>query len=175
MKQNNLSDKNTNNEIAKNFFIILIIKELIHKKYFEKYYITFLDIEGFFDIEKFELKLNEIYNLISNNDATCLRPNNSEIIGDETIKNIIMEYWDSYKWYNRFSEDLLTHIEWKTIQMDFKTWLKKKKINEIKKLITEFLVYYYKEAFFHKDVQITLEEIVKKIIDILKNNRYIKK
>jgi hypothetical protein len=43
MKTIKTPNKNIENDFAENFFKILIIKELIHKKYFENYYITFLD------------------------------------------------------------------------------------------------------------------------------------
>jgi hypothetical protein len=83
---------NLENQITENFFKIWITKELIHRSFFEKYYVTFLDENNNFCVEKFESTLNYIYDFISYNDVTSIRPNNSNILDSKTIKNIIIEF-----------------------------------------------------------------------------------
>jgi len=80
------------NNIIENFFKIWITKEIIHKSYFEYYYKTFLNDDGFFDTNKYKETLESIFNLISNNDATTVRPNNSEILDISSIENIIANF-----------------------------------------------------------------------------------
>jgi hypothetical protein len=78
-------------QIKENFFKIWITKELIHKNIFENYYKTFLNKNGVFDIEKYKKDLNSIYKLISQNNVTSIRPNNSNKLKAESIEVILKE------------------------------------------------------------------------------------
>lgn len=166
----NTPSSSPENNIIENFFKILISKDFIHKNYFEIYYKSFLDKNGDFSEEKYISKLDEIYKFISENNWTSIRPNNATTIKEETIKNIIMEHWDSYKWYEKFSEELVEHFE-ENIDMDSDIWLNDEKIKFVKKWIENYLVKFYNESFINEKVSMTLEEFVQKIINILKQKK----
>jgi hypothetical protein len=83
------SNYNLNNEVIKNFFYIWILKECKNNPKFEKYYKTFLTIDSSFSNEKVKKILDELYNFISEYDATSYRPNNISLLPEETIKKIV--------------------------------------------------------------------------------------
>ncbi|MBT3729691.1 hypothetical protein HOF65_03280 [bacterium] len=85
------------NSLIQNFFNIWVTKELINRNYFEYYYKTFLDKENQFDNTLVTEKLDYIYNLISKNDATTIRPNNLNKLSNENIANILNQNINNYK------------------------------------------------------------------------------
>jgi len=167
----NINTANTENEMIDNFFKILIAKDFLNRDYFTYFLKSFLNDDSAFDEDLFETKIEEIYEFISNNDATCIRPNNCYELDEETIENIITQNRMWYEWYPDFSEDILTHIEWWLIKMDTDMDISDEDIDKVKKWIYDYLNNFYEQEFYHENIQISVEEVAEKIIEILKHKK----
>jgi len=164
----NNNEENIEKEITENFFKILITKEILYKSLFENHYKTFLDKNGIFNVEKYESKLNFIYDFILKNSSTSIRPDNTWILTENNIKTIIVEFWKEYNIWNNFSKELLIHIDWKLIEMDLDYNLTKSKISEVKNWIEIFLIGLYSNSIYSLKTTKTIDDIVRKIIELLK-------
>lgn len=172
----NILNIENKDKINEKFFKILIIKELLHKSFFEEYYINFLDTYWNFSEDLFWKIVDNIYFLVSNYDATSIRPNNSEQISEETIRNVISEYWDNYIWHKNFSEEIKIHLDFRSIELNEKKLLSKEKNDVIKKWIELYLNRFLiknlsSNDYYDNPIETNLELFVKQIIDTIKNKR----
>ncbi len=157
-------------KIIENFFKVWITKELIHKSYFNIYFKTFLNSDNNFDMDKYQIFLNEIYNLISTYETTFIRPNNLDLLDEKTISSIIKNNWEDYVIPDRFSQDIITLIEWKNIKTDSDYELSNNLIDITKNWLKEFLNILYNNWTYSLETEETIDEIVEKTIKIIKQN-----
>ena len=167
----NIKIKMKNNEIKnsliQNFFNIWVTKELINRNYFEYYYKTFLDKENQFDNTLVTEKLDYIYNLISKNDATTIRPNNLNKLSNENIANILNQNINNYKISDIFWSDLLTYMEWNTIKMEYDYNITKENIEIIKNGLLKYLDFLFNDW---KKLLNESEDLINKTIKEIKKD-----
>ncbi len=162
---------NHEEKIVENFFKIWITKEILHEDFFENYYITFLDKEDNFDYQIFEKIIENIYKFITLNDATSIRPNNSNLLDENTIKNIIIELWENYDVNYKFFKDLMYYIEAWIIEMNKDYNLSYDKILTVKNWIKKYLFSFYNNWVYSIKTNETIDDIVEKTIKILKKEK----
>lgn len=103
------------------FVKMLITKEFLHKNFLKIYLKNFISKSWnkvTFNENDFSNKVNDVFNFISENNVTAIRPNNLEVLSDEMIKDILTQNWDEYKIDDAFSKDLITLFEWKDIDLE---------------------------------------------------------
>jgi|SaaInlStandDraft_7_1057024.scaffolds.fasta_scaffold32029_2 hypothetical protein len=155
------------NSLIQNFFNIWVTKELINRNYFEYYYKTFLDKENQFDNTLVTEKLDYIYNLISKNDATTIRPNNLNKLSNENIANILNQNINNYKISDIFWSDLLTYMEWNTIKMEYDYNITKENIEIIKNGLLKYLDFLFNDW---KKLLNESEDLINKTIKEIKKD-----
>ena len=163
-----LHELQSNTELViKQFFKMLITKEFIHKSYFEKYYGEFLSSnKNKFSKTKYNKVVDTIYWVISEYDATTIRPNNIDLL-DETIQNIITHSSEYRNIPDNFARELLALIEWDTIELDEDNELSQKSIDIVKDGLNKAL----NEIYFDTKKSEITAQVIQEVIQILKTKK----
>lgn len=161
------------NKIIKNFFDIWILKEFINDCRFEKYYLTFLDENNNFNDNLLKLKLDEIFELISKFWVTTDNPNTLSTFSEEKIKYILEKDIDNYSYGWAFSDEINIQILWWEIEMKDEWIIKNsfkrdEKIEKVKDWLKSYLNWLYNNWVYNIWTSETINDVVKKIIEILR-------
>lgn len=164
----NIDNNDLANKVKSNFFKIWITKEILHSENFERFYINFLDNYWKFNYESYKIFLDEIFWLISNNDLTSIRPNNSNLLDERSIENIISGFWDNYYINYKFLNDLIWIIESWFVDLYTDTNIHILKIKEVKTWLKNVIKQLYNNWIYSLEVSETIDEIIEKTIKVLK-------
>ncbi len=108
-----------NKDYIESFFKIRIWKIILNNNKYKIFYTTFLDEKNEINKDKIKILLDIVYQKISNNDITNIRPNNIKDLDKNSIKKIISSFYKD-DWNTRFSDDLFTFLEWRYSDLGLK-------------------------------------------------------
>lgn len=172
MEQINNHDLKIKNNFCKMWITKLFIWEKILWK---KLYNSFLTEQLEFDMHFFDKYINNILYNIFNKNIIWIRPSNLNLISEKHIIDVISKDWnldnDIYTLWDDLSLIFEQNLIFNNPKIDLENFIDVDAIKKVKNWMKEYLDFLYNNWVYAPLIYKTLDDIVKKTIDVLNNTK----